>query len=178
MLKDRFHRSPSLPEFVEAADANHDLWAAMAARAQAPLDLVERVASVPGTWHLLVLLEDWCGDAVSTIPQVAALAEAAPNLDLRVLERDANLDLMDEHLTHGSRSIPVVLILNAEYEEVAWWGPRPAPLQRWVRSDGQKLSKEDRYREVRRWYARDRGRSTLDEIVEALESAQAMSRAA
>lgn len=177
-MKDRFHSAPSLPEFVSTTDANRDLWFAMTARAHTPVDLVERVASLPGVWHLLVLLEDWCGDAVSTVPHVAALAEAAPNLDLAVLQRDANPDLMDGHLTDGSRSIPVVLILDSQYEEVAWWGPRPAPLQRWVTTEGQTLSKEDRYREVRRWYARDRGKSTLDEIVHALEAAAAVSCAA
>jgi hypothetical protein len=53
-----------------------------------------------------VLSEDWCGDAVNSVPYLARLAELAPNLDLRVLARDENPDLMDAHLTRGSRSIP------------------------------------------------------------------------
>jgi len=52
-----------------------------------------------------VLVEDWCGDAVNTLPVIGRLAEHASNIELRVVGRDANLDLMDAHLTNGSRSI-------------------------------------------------------------------------
>ena len=62
-------------------------------------------------------------------PYLARLQEALPNFELRVLSRDENPDLMDAHLTNGTRSIPVVMILDQEFREVAWWGPRPRPLQ-------------------------------------------------
>jgi hypothetical protein len=38
-----------------------------------------------------------------------------------------------------------------------------------VLGEGQKLDKTERYRETRRWYARDHGRTTLDEVVSMLE---------
>ncbi len=41
-------------------------------------------------------------------------------------------------------------------------------LQAWVCSEGAPMPKEERYKEVRRWYARDRGESTLREIIELL----------
>jgi hypothetical protein len=173
MIRERFASALRFAEFVRSAQANREMWEIMARRASPPEELFERVARVPGSWHLLVLVEDWCGDAVNTVPQIAALSEAAPNLDLRVVGRDVNPDLMNAHLTGGSRSIPIVIVLDESYREVAWWGPRPAPLQAWVSSEGQALSKEDRYREVRRWYARDRGLTTLHEIVAMVESAAA-----
>lgn len=62
------------------------------------------------------------------------------------------------------------MILDDEYRELGWWGCRPEALQHWVMSEEAKqLSKEDRYREMRRWYARDRGRTTLEEIAQLLE---------
>ncbi len=126
-------------------------------------------AALDGAWHLLVLSEDWCGDAVNTVPIVARLAELAPNTDLRVLARDENLDLMDAHLTGTSRSIPVVIVLDEEFNERGWWGPRPAALQQWVLGPGRALEKDVRYREIRSWYARDKGVSTLRELVELME---------
>lgn len=178
MIRERFASALPFAEFVRSAQANREMWETMARRASPAEDFVERVARVPGSWHLLVLVEDWCGDAVNTVPQIAALAEAASNLDLRIVGRDDNPDLMDAHLTRGSRSIPIVIVLDECYREVAWWGPRPAPLQAWVSSEGQVLSKEDRYREVRRWYARDRGLTTLQEIVTMVESVAAARQAA
>lgn len=37
------------------------------------------------------------------------------------------------------------------------------------RAEAKQLSKEDRYREMRRWYARDHGRTALEEIAQLLE---------
>jgi hypothetical protein len=171
VLRDRFLQAATFEEFLQHATANRELWQAIWRRAAVPELLLQRVQRLCGDWRLLVLLEDWCGDAVNVIPYVAALAQAAPNLELRVLARDANPDLMDTHLTRGSRSIPVVMLLDAQYREVAWWGPRPAEVQGWFWRCGRKLPKEERYREIRRWYARDRGVTTLMEIVRMIADA-------
>jgi hypothetical protein len=112
------------------------------------------------------------------VPVLARLAERAPNIDLRILQRDANLDIMDAHLTLGSRSIPVVIVLDAAFHERGWWGPRPRALQRWVIGEGRALAKEDRYREVRRWYARDHGATTVDDVVSLIEAADSAARGA
>ena len=159
--------------FLPTAADNVGLWTSNHARALVPPDLLARVAAVPGPWRLLVLSEDWCGDAANTVPVMAAFADATPALELRLLARDQHLDLMDAHLTGGtSRSIPVALLLDAAGLERAWWGPRPAPLQAWFYGpEAQALEKPDRYRELRKWYARDRGRTTLDEIVRMIEAA-------
>jgi len=171
MPRARFEAGQTFAEFLETAVANQELWRAVFARTRVPDEMVARVAALPGRWRLLVLLEDWCGDAVNTVPLVARLAMLVPNLELRVVGRDANPDLMDTHLTNGARSIPVVMVFDEDDVEYGWWGPRPAALQQWMMSEGMALPKEDRYREARRWYARDRGLTTLEEVVGLLESA-------
>ena len=150
---------------------NADLWAAVWRRVVVGEEYLQRVVAVPGRWHLLVLSEDWCGDAVNTVPVVAKLVALSSNLELRVLPRDENLDIMDAHLTGTSRSIPVVILLDEEYGERAWWGPRPTALQHSVSGEWQLLEKASRYREARTWYARDRGRTTLEEVVSMLARA-------
>jgi hypothetical protein len=50
---------------------------------------------------------------------------------------------------------------------VGRWGPRPVELQEFVireKRAGERSSPEI-YRETRRWYARDRGRTTLREML-------------
>ena len=170
-LRDRYLAAPDFSAMLATVEKNVELWAAMWRHARVDEDYVRRVVALPGTWHLLVLSEDWCGDAVNTVPAVAKLAERAPNVDLRVLDRDANPDLMDAHLTGSSRSIPVVIALDEWFEERGWWGPRPTVLQHWVSGQGQLLEKTARYREARVWYARDQGRTTLEEVVSMLERA-------
>lgn len=171
-MRDRYEGAQSFAEFLAGVREHEDFWRSMAKRARVPEEYLERVRALRDDWHLLVLLEDWCGDAINSVPLVAALAEAAPNLDLRVLGRDANPDLMDTHLTNGSRSIPVVMVLDSDFREVGWWGPRPRELQEWVLTEGLQLPPEERYTEIRRRYARDGGRSILEEIVSLLERSQ------
>lgn len=169
---DAWEDGVSFQAFLPSAQKNVDLWTQTYERADPPADLLSRVASIPGDWRLLVLSADWCGDASNTVPFLARLAEAAPTLDLRLLDRDDHLALMDEHLTNGtSRSIPAVILLDGEGVERAWWGPRPADLQNWVLTVGKTLEPDVRYREIRKWYARDKGRTTLEEVVAMIERA-------
>lgn len=171
-LQARFEAAEPFESFLPTVERNAPLWHGVWERAVVPDEAVRRVEDLPGTWHLLVLSADWCGDAVNTLPILARLAERAGNLDMRLLERDDNLDLMDLHLTNGrARSIPVVMALDGDFVERAWWGPRPTELQSWVTETGLQMPPDARYREVRRWYARDRGQTTLDEVIGMLERA-------
>lgn len=168
-MRQRYETAVTFDNFLAGVQRNADLWRAVHRRAQIPERFVARVTALGKRFHLLVLSEDWCGDAVNTVPVVARLVERCASLDLRLLARDANPDIMDAHLTGSSRSIPVVIVLDEAYRECGWWGPRPRELQRWVLSAGMALETTDRYREIRRWYARDGGVSTLEEIVSMLE---------
>ncbi len=169
MLKEKWAAAISLEQFIDQAEQNQDIWKSMHDRARVPVEFAERLEELPAR-HLLVLVEDWCGDAFNSVPVIARLAEQHPRLELRVLRRDEHLDLMDLHLTGTSRAIPVVIVMNEDFEELGWWGSRPRPLQRWVTSpEARAMEPSDRYREVRRWYARDRGHTTLEEFTALLE---------
>lgn len=152
-----------------------DLWNGVWSRAVSPADQLARLAGIGRSWRLLVLSEDWCGDASNLVPVLARFASDAPELELRVLKRDENPELMALYLTGGSRSIPLVIVLDEQGRPVARWGPRPAELQDEVlrlRRDGD-LSKPDIYKLTRRWYAQDRGTTTIRELVDRIEEAAA-----
>lgn len=120
----------------------------------------------PGTKRrLLVLAEDWCGDASSTVPILARFADAVPGMALRLLRRDEHPEVMDRYLTNGSRSIPIVIVLDEGFRELGHWGPRPAELQAWVTENRPLVPKAELYPQVRKWYARDRGETTLREVL-------------
>jgi hypothetical protein len=170
-IEERFRAAAEFRAYVDLAQANKELWTWGARRAEVDEAQVARAAAAGGRWHLLALSEDWCGDAFNTLPVVARLAELAPNVELRLLGRDANPDLMDAHLSGSARAIPVVIVYDAQWNEVGWWGSRPAALQALVLGEWAALEKGDRYRRVREWYTRDRGRTAVDEIVGIIERA-------
>jgi len=145
-----------------------ELWNGVWTRARVP----EWAASAPvgGEWKILVISEDWCGDASNTVPVIARLAEALPNVELRVVKRDQHPELMDRHLTNGSRSIPLAIVLRPDWSVAGQWGPRPSELQQFVLREKQAALRPvgDIYRDVRTWYARDRGETTIREILAVL----------
>jgi hypothetical protein len=169
-LRTRFEAALPFPAYLATTVDSADLWHAVYTHAKVSDDAVARAIALEGPWRLMALTEDWCGDAVNSLPVLARLTEMAPNISLRVLSRDANPDLMDAHLTGTARAIPVVMILDADYDERAWWGSRPRILQSWVMSpEAQAMTKPDRYKEIRRWYARDHGVTAVDEILTLIE---------
>lgn len=168
-LKQKYEEGVTFEQFLPTAKKNADLWVSIHERAKVPDDLIARADALPARRYLLVISEDWCGDSVSTLPFIARLVERSATLYMRLVERDCNPQLMDSYLTNGSRSIPVVIVLDENFTELGWWGPRPSPLQKWVREEGLKLEKTERYREVRKWYGQDHGVTTLGEIMSLLE---------
>ncbi|HEY4602220.1 MAG TPA: thioredoxin family protein [Cerasibacillus sp.] len=82
--------------------------------------------------RVIVLTEDWCGDAMLNLPILLHIAKEI-NMDVRILYRDDNLELMDQYLTNGkSRSIPIFIFIDEDGNEVAKWGPRAEAVQQFV----------------------------------------------
>jgi hypothetical protein len=153
-------------QFLSQASPEHAaLWEGIYHHARAP---EWAVTALQGrSLRLLAIVEDWCIDTFSTIPFLARVAESVPNAELRLVLRDQNLAVMDRYLTAGARAIPVVIALDEQYRELGHWGPRPSELQAWVRASKDIVPRAERAREERRWYARDKGETTVREVLEA-----------
>jgi hypothetical protein len=103
---------------------------------------------------------------------LARLADSAPGVELRILRRDEHPEVMDQYLTNGARSIPIVIALDRDFGELGHWGPRPHALQSWVLAERARgVAKEELYPSVRKWYARDHGETTLREVLQAAKLA-------
>lgn len=123
--------------------------------------------ALPQTW--LVLTEAWCGDAAQNLPAIAAMAKAAPSVDLRCLLRDEHPQLMDAYTTQGARSIPKLIAVSADGNELFTWGPRPSVPQAIV-VDNKALPESERLpyaqltERVHRWYTADGAKSLQQEL--------------
>jgi hypothetical protein len=84
----------------------------------------------PMTWVLIS--EAWCGDAAQIVPVLCKIAAESELIDLQIILRDEHLDIMDQYLTNGGRSIPKLICLDQENREIFVWGPRPAAIQQVV----------------------------------------------
>lgn len=78
--------------------------------------------------RVLILAADWCGDVVRNIPVVFRALEVS-GFPVEVLILEENLDLMDQFLTMGGRSVPIVIFADTGGHVLGQWGPRPKHVQ-------------------------------------------------
>ena len=125
------------------------------------------------TW--LVITEAWCGDAAQIIPVLNKLAEENENISLKMILRDENLEVMDQFLTNGTRSIPILIVLDSESLEVLnSWGPRPVEVQEMVMEaksnaanhpEDSKEIWEEAKKNAQLWYTKDKSKTIQAEIL-------------
>ncbi len=122
------------------------------------------------TW--LVLAESWCGDAAQNIPVMEIMTIVNPNIDLRVILRDDNHELMNQYLTNGGKSIPKLICLDEHLNELGTWGPRPAYLQDWMKREKENPTMEmsDLKEQFQIWYTKDKGKTLQYELIELMKT--------
>ena len=125
-----------------------------------------------GPHHVLVITEPWCGDSLAIFPVIAKLFTEA-GCEVRVVQRDAHPELIDQFLTNGGRAIPIAVVLDEAFNERFHWGPRPAPAQSIVIDSKPKIAagdidKIEVHKKVRAFYAQDNGQSIVAEFVTKL----------
>jgi len=124
----------------------------------------------PQTWY--VLTEAWCGDAAQNLPVLAAIAKLNPLIDLQLLLRDENPDLMDVYLTNGGRSIPKLIVVDGAFNEIFNWGPRPDGAQHMMEEYHKNPVKsfKEFAEDIHKWYATDKTVSVQKELLTLLDS--------
>lgn len=131
-------------------------------------ELAAAAAGLTNHYVWLLITEGWCGDAAQLVPVIEAVAQAsAGHLRTAYVLRDDNLDITDQYLTHGTRSIPKLVVLRADtLTEVLHWGPRPAEAQALLtRLKAEGMAHDDYVREIHAWYAHDRTQATQHELL-------------
>ncbi len=119
----------------------------------------------------VVLTESWCGDAAINVPVLDKIASLSPMIELRLILRDEHLEIMDQFLTNGGRSIPKLICLDAETKEVLWdWGPRPKKMQDMVMNnkalpEDERIPYSELVKQVQLVYAKDRGKTLEAEVI-------------
>ncbi|WP_340153354.1 thioredoxin family protein [uncultured Marivirga sp.] len=133
-------------------------------------DLVNIMKGLP-PMKWMVITEAWCGDAAQNIPFLAKLAKENQNIDLRFIMRDANLEIMDQYLTNGARSIPILIVMDQDFNDLATWGPRPTPVQNMV-IDAKKKTDLDQtafIESIHKWYAVNKNQTIAEEFKEIIK---------
>lgn len=121
------------------------------------------------TW--LVISEPWCGDAAQTLPFLNKISLLSKNIELKIVLRDENLELMEAFLTNGSRSIPIVIMLDENFNVLNTFGPRSKAATKLLTDYKAHHGKiDDNFKEMLQiWYNNDKGFSIVCDVIETLE---------
>lgn len=122
----------------------------------------------PQKW--LVITEAWCGDAAQNLPWVHHLAELNKNIELILILRDENLDIMDQFLTNAGRSIPKLIGLSLDDEILFDWGPRPMLMQdTYTTMKAEGLEYSEISKTIHTMYAKNKGQAFQTEFLALLK---------
>lgn len=129
------------------------------------------LSSIEQPKYFLVIGEAWCGDCAQIIPVLNKIAEASHGkISMEIIFREVSPILIEEYGVNGIISIPKVLIYNLATDElIETWGSRPKPALEIVKKwkENKDIITHDQFeRELHSWYAKDKGRSIIDEILE------------
>ena len=134
--------------------------------------IISKLKSLQSQYIWLVIAEGWCGDAAQLLPIFNKMSIISEHIDLKIVFRDENQDLMNLFLTNGNKSIPKLIILDKNsLGIIADWGPRPKGAVDLIQNYKEKFGVIDDTikAELQMWYLHDKGLSTQKEIIELLK---------
>lgn len=164
--------SDQSPELFQYAKLNMSRMNRLDKTVELTAETMALLNTIRTTQFWILLTEGWCGDAAQSVPVIAKMAAVNPKIELRILLRDENLDLMDQYLQNGrSRSIPKLIAVNEKGEELFNWGPRPAELETIYTELKNRTSDFEVIKtELHKWYTNNKTIGVQEEICAALRS--------
>ncbi|MFM7106770.1 MAG: thioredoxin family protein [Flavobacteriales bacterium] len=128
--------------------------------------------------HAFIITEPWCGDAAHCIPALHKLLLMTSQVATPIfILRDSNLETMDNFLTNGNRSIPILILTDAHYEVLGKWGPRPEPSQIMVDQARKSDVDKGKWKEkLQNWYNHDKQFHLESEFVDLIRKCNFLSK--
>lgn len=130
-------------------------------------DVVDSITS-PQKWVLIT--EPWCGDAAHSTPAINMITELSDKVELEVQLRDVDSEI-DNYLTNGGKSIPMLIVRDENGKDLFTWGARPKACQDMViEMKTMDLSLQDKNMRIQQWYNKDKGVTIQKELAELLKN--------
>jgi hypothetical protein len=160
VTRQRFGQGMTFQQYLDQMNTNKDKFLETLAAVEVTPEERAVFKNRPEKLNVLVITEDWCGDALTNFPVLAKMVEGAPNVEMRVFLRDQNPDLMDQYLNRGLfRSIPVFVFFDGDMKEVARFIERPPKITEYIEQKQLELRRQLRAEHGEEWR-----RAAADEI--------------
>ncbi|HET7876252.1 MAG TPA: thioredoxin family protein [Methylomirabilota bacterium] len=152
VTRERFEQGMTFQQYLDQMGTNKETFLKFLSEIKIQPEDRQALAELGKTLKVLVITEDWCGDALYNVPVLAKLVEGNPNVEMRVFLRDKNPDLMDQYLNKGMfRSIPVFAFFDEHMNEVARFIERPPKVTEELEAKMLEVRKALRAERVEPW---------------------------
>lgn len=161
------------PEKIEAVKMNVQRMKRIYNTFQPSQQLSELIQKIPGKMEWIIIAEPWCGDGAQNIPVLAKIVAASNKIDLKIILRDENPGIMEAFLTDGKKAIPKLICIDQhQHKLLGTWGARPIKMQQLFVDckNNNARSHEECLKELHLSYAKDRGESLQQEVIQLLEN--------
>ncbi len=128
-------------------------------------DTIDSIYTIEAKQYWTLITEPWCGDAAHSVPFIFKMAELNEKIHLDIELRDDEPYTIENYLTNGGKSIPILIAKDANGQELWHWGPRPAECQYlYQKNRDSNMSDEEQKLALQNWYNEDMGQSVQREI--------------
>lgn len=168
-IKDAPYNNDSFIEYVKLNRSRQNRWLK---NGELNEYLVQHVESLKSPQKWIVITEPWCGDASHILPFLYQLSEKNPAIEFKIELRDNGKNLIDQYLTDGGKSIPILVVKNEDNSDIFVWGPRPKEAQAIHLNNKKDTTKtiEEKKLELQAWYNKNRGKDLQKELLERFKS--------
>ena len=141
-------------------------------RGQLNQELVGELESLTTKQSWTLITEPWCGDSPHIAPFLFKLADISLNIDFDINLRDGNDSMIENYLTHGMMSIPILVVKDELGKDLFHWGPRPKDAQTIHVNNlaDNDRSTEEKKIELQLWYNKDKGEAVQFELLDKIKS--------
>jgi hypothetical protein len=152
VTRERFEQGMTFQQYLDQMGTNKDTFMKFLSEIKIRPEDRAALAKLGKKLKVLVITEDWCGDALYNVPVLAKLVEGNPNIEMRVFLRDKTPDLMDQYLNQGMyRSIPVFAFFDENMNEVARLLERPPKVTEELEKKMLEVRRAMRAENLERW---------------------------
>ncbi len=164
----------TFPDFLEATRSRREGWHRITDSVAIADSMVARANAAGGSWRLLVIAIDACGDSMQQVPYVARLGQLVDSLDVRIVLPGEGSAVQETHRSlDGRKATPTYVLIDASGKEAGCFVELPREIREWTHARMDSLSREERYAYRADWYAADKGASVVREVIELIEGARA-----
>ena len=152
VTRERFEQGMTFQQYLDQMGTNKETFTKFLSEIKIRPEDKEALAKLGKKLKVMVITEDWCGDALYNVPVLAKLVEGNPNIETRVFLRDKNADLMDQYLNQGMfRSIPVFAFFDENMNEVARLIERPGKITEQLEKKMLEVRRSMRSENLEQW---------------------------